>query len=402
MIKACSIAIVLLVSCTGITQANCTLGRFEDLAKLRQLKDVFAPELEEFKLKKDEFFQKGRDEKKKRNTPPIDLSVSGAVDVFNEETVEVGALRFTYDINVPAQLLRRKKSKALEKSYNNRVSNVDLEEDIYFLEKILATVFSDQQKSIYEKRLKLLEDKLAYYLEKKRQGDAVVAEISKTKLEIITLKNKILAVNSRLKMVTVDFPKMNYKLLNNEIIKWDPFFREFKCEMTSFEKSVARDNIEFYRNQKKLDFLENTTSLSIYGSSDLKDLQKSPTYGVGLTLRILSPKQRGEAILASQAGLDQAFRDLKLAEIRLRKLYLEQRSVEELIMANLKAVDAEISERQRLLDELQVRASLGQTTFEEKISVELEQSNLIEVRMQRVYDLYLGWLQFINVRGLEN
>lgn len=402
MIKACASAVIFLTCFAGIAQAKCTLERFDDLEKLRQLKDILAPEIEEFKLKKEEFYQKGADERKRRSTPPVDLSISGSFDVLNDRSVEGSALRLTYDLNVPAQVLRRKKSKSLEKTYENRISNFRLEEDIYFLEKILAAAFSSQQEFVYMKRLELLDRKLEYYLEKKRQGQAVVAEVSETKLEIIALKNKIMAVKSRLEIVTIDFPNIDEKIIDEKKLKWDPSFEIFDCSLNSFEKNVANENIKYYRNQKKLDFVENTGSLSLYGSRDLKNIQKAPTYGLSLNLRILSPKQRGEALSASKAELDQAFRDLKLAEIRLRKLYLEQKNVEELIQSNLKAVDAEISERKRLLEELQVRASLGQTTFEEKISVELELSNLIEVRMQRVYDLYLGWLQFINVRGLEN
>ena len=85
-----------------------------------------------------------------------------------------------------------------------------------------------------------------------------------------------------------------------------------------------------------------------------------------------------------------------------RVLYREQQKVEALIVANLEAVDTEIEERNRILGELSVRAALGQTVFDQKSTTLLELSGMQEVRMQRVFDLYTGWLQFISVRGLED
>ncbi len=95
-------------------------------------------------------------------------------------------------------------------------------------------------------------------------------------------------------------------------------------------------------------------------------------------------------------------RDLHLASYRLDKLYHEQEKVEALIAANLEAVDTEIEERHRILEELSVRAALGQTVFDQKNNTLLELSGMQEVRIQRVFDLYTGWLQFMSVRGLED
>jgi hypothetical protein len=165
---------------------------------------------------------------------------------------------------------------------------------------------------------------------------------------------------------------------------------------------LAQDNVKYFRVQKNIDRVSGTVSSSFFASQDLYDSNSEPTVGVTLNITLLSPKTRGTTIRATSEKLDQSMRDLHLASYRLEKLYREQQKVEALIVANLEAVDTEIEERNRILGELSVRAALGQTVFDQKSTTLLELSGMQEVRMQRVFDLYTGWLQFISVRGLED
>lgn len=398
-IKALSIVFAIFVGVSA--QASCKLDRYPDLGEIRKLKPEIAKSVEEFELQRQGIERKRRNERIDRNTPPIDLGITGSVDQLAGQEYQSAEARLSYDLNVPLQILNRKRSFLLDKNYAARLANIGLEEDIFYLQKALTWVFSREQKKLYRERLRILEEQKVFYEEKKRQGASVISEISKINLEIVSLKNKILAVSSREEMLAFEFSDGNWNILSKTRLDWSPQLQSLNCELNSYEKMLAQDNIEYYRNQKKIDWLGNTTSISAYASQDLIDRQQRPSFGINLEIKLLSTKQRGRAVRAAEADVDQAMRDLTVAEIRLRKLYKEQENVEALIFENIAAIRLEIWERRRLLEELSVRAALGQTVFEEKSATQLEMSSLEEVRLQRVYDLYTGWLQFMQVRGLE-
>lgn len=398
-IKALSIVFVIFVGVSA--QASCKLDRYPDLGELRMLKPEIAKSVEEFELQRQGIERKRRNERIDRNTPPIDLGITGSLDQLSGQDYQSAEARLSYDLNVPLQILNRKRSFLLDKNYAARLANIGLEEDIFYLQKALTWVFSREQKKLYRERLRILEEQKVFYEEKKRQGASVISEISKINLEIVSLKNKILAVSSREEMLAFEFSDGNWDILSKTRLDWSPQLQSLNCDLNSYEKMLAQDNIEYYRNQKKVDWLGNTTSISAYASQDLIDQKQRPSFGINLEIKLLSTKQRGRAVRAAEADVDQAMRDLTVAEIRLRKLYKEQENVEALIFENIAAIRLEILERRRLLEELSVRAALGQTVFEEKSTTQLEMSSLEEVRLQRVYDLYAGWLQFMQVRGLE-
>lgn len=398
-IKTLSIVFAIFVGVSA--QASCKLDRYPDLGELRMLKPEIAKSVEEFELQRQGIERKRRNERIDRNTPPIDLGITGSLDQLSGQDYQSAEARLSYDLNVPLQILNRKRSFLLDKNYAARLANIGLEEDIFYLQKALTWVFSREQKKLYRERLRILEEQKVFYEEKKRQGASVISEISKINLEIVSLKNKILAVSSREEMLAFEFSDGNWNILSKTKLDWSPQLQSLNCELNSYEKMLAQDNIEYYRNQKKVDWLGNTISISAYASQDLIDRQQSPSFGINLEIKLLSTKQRGRAVRAAEADVDQAMRDLTVAEIRLRKLYKEQENVEALIFENIVAIRLEIWERRRLLEELSVRAALGQTVFEEKSATQLEMSSLEEVRLQRVYDLYAGWLQFMQVRGLE-
>lgn len=398
-IKTLSIVFAIFVGVSA--QASCKLDRYPDLGELRMLKPEIAKSVEEFELQRQGIERKRRNERIDRNTPPIDLGITGSLDQLSGQDYQSAEARLSYDLNVPLQILNRKRSFLLDKNYAARLANIGLEEDIFYLQKALTWVFSREQKKLYRERLRILEEQKVFYEEKKRQGASVISEISKINLEIVSLKNKILAVSSREEMLAFEFSDGNWNILSKTRLDWSPQLQSLNCELNSYEKMLAQDNIEYYRNQKKVDWLGNTISISAYASQDLIDRQQSPSFGINLEIKLLSTKQRGRAVRAAEADVDQAMRDLTVAEIRLRKLYKEQENVEALIFENIAAIRLEIWERRRLLEELSVRAALGQTVFEEKSATQLEMSSLEEVRLQRVYDLYAGWLQFMQVRGLE-
>jgi hypothetical protein len=266
----------------------------------------------------------------------------------------------------------------------------------------LSWLYSNELYKMYEKRLEILIEREAYLKEKQQQGLSVTAEVSRAKLEIISLENKILAVKSRQEILVLEFENVNLSVLKNLKISWSPAIRALSCADRSYEITLAQDNVKYFRVQKNIDRVSGTVSSSFFASQDLYDSNSEPTVGVTLNITLLSPKTRGTTIRATSEKLDQSMRDLHLASYRLEKLYREQQKVEALIVANLEAVDTEIEERNRILGELSVRAALGQTVFDQKSTTLLELSGMQEVRMQRVFDLYTGWLQFISVRGLED
>jgi hypothetical protein len=383
-------------------KAECSLSRFSDLSRLLILKEKTAPNIEEYDLQRAGIERKRLDERKDRNSPPIALSLTGSLDQIAGETFESGEARLSYDLNVPLQLLNRKRSKLLDKNYSRRLVNISLEENAFFLQKALSWHFARTQKQLYLDRYEILERQLEYFEEKKKQGESVISEISKIKLERISLKNKILAVQSRADISISEFNLGKTEEFEVVDLEWSPKRLPLNCSSDSYEKLLAQDNIAYYRTQKKVDWIGNTTSLSAYASQDLLNKNEDPSIGLSVNISIISPKERGRAVRSADASLDQSFRDLRLAEIRLRKFFKEQESVEALIFENIAAINAEVSERERILKELGVRASLGQTVFEEQSAALLELSNLREVKIQRVFDLYIGWTQFIQVRGIED
>ena len=380
--------------------ANCEFTRFPDLAKLMALKEKIPAEFQEYNLQRKGIERKRIDERKERNSPPINIELYGSADNIAGNSFESAEVRLSYDINIPLQLLNRKRSKLLDLNYSRRLSNIDLEENAFFLQKALSWHYARKQKNLYSSRYEVLQKQLKYFEEKKKQGASVISDISRNKLELISLKNKILAVQSRIEMASFELPFFDNPLFQKVELDWLPSQERLNCPLISYEKNLARDNVEFYKTQKKIDWLQNTMSISAYASKNIFNKSEGPSIGLGLNFNILSTKERGRAVRSSDASIDESFRDLQIAEIRLRKLFKEQASVEALIFENIHAINSEIIERKRILRELQTRASLGQTIFEEQSSALLELSNLQEVKIQRIFDLYMGWVQFIQVRGI--
>lgn len=401
MIKRLILSGLFILSFTE-AQARCGFDRFSDLAALMALKEQISPKLQEYELQRKSIERKRVDERKDRNSPPVDLSVYGSIDNRVGKSFDNAEVRMSYDLNLPLQILNRKLSKLLDKNYSRRIANIDLEENAYFLQKALSWHFAQAQKKLYIMRYEVLQKQLVYFEEKKRQGDSVISDISKNKLEIIALKNKILAVEFRLEMASFELSFFDDGRFQKSKLDWSPARKPFYCASISYEKKMALDNIEFYRTQKKIDWLRNTMSVSAYASQNILNKSEAPSLGISLNFNILSMKERGRAVRSSDANIDQSYRDLQFSEIRLRKLFKEQDSVETLIFENLNAVNSEILERQRLLGELKARSSLGQTIFEEQSAALLELSNLREVKIQRVFDLYTGWIQFMQVLGIED
>lgn len=382
--------------------SNCGIARFTDLAKLNDIREEFSDYSLEYRLQKAAVEQKKDNERRERNTPPIELSVLLSGTQVSDQFSESAEARFTYDINFALKFLNRTRSFLLEENYEKRLKNIDLEERIEYLKKTLSWLYSNELYKMYEKRLEILVEREAYLKEKQQQGLSVASEVSRAKLEIISLENKILAVKSRQEILVLEFENVNLSVLKNLKISWSPAIRALSCADRSYEITLAQDNVKYFRVQKNIDRVSGTVSSSFFASQDLYDSNSEPTVGVTLNITLLSPKTRGTTIRATSEKLDQSMRDLHLASYRLEKLYREQQKVEALIVANLEAVDTEIEERNRILGELSVRAALGQTVFDQKSTTLLELSGMQEVRMQRVFDLYTGWLQFISVRGLED
>ena len=382
--------------------SNCKTTRFADLALLDNVREKFSDYSLEYKLQKDAVEQKKANEIRERNTPPIELSVLLSGTQVAGRFTESAEARFTYDINFASKFLTRKRSFLLEENYDKRIQNIDFEERIEYLKKTLLWLYSNELSKMYEKRLEILLQREAYLEEKQRQGLSVAAEVSRAKLEIISLENKILAVNFRQEILTLEFENVNLSVLKNVKILWSPVIRAPSCAKRSYEITVAQDNVKYFNVQKNIDRVSETISSSFFASQDLNESKIGPTVGLTLNITLLSPKTRGTTVRATSEKLDQSMRDLHLASYRLDKLYHEQEKVEALIAANLEAVDTEIEERHRILEELSVRAALGQTVFDQKNNTLLELSGMQEVRIQRVFDLYTGWLQFMSVRGLED
>ena len=382
--------------------SNCKTTRFADLALLDNVREKFSDYSLEYKLQKDAVEQKKANEIRERNTPPIELSVLLSGTQVAGRFTESAEARFTYDINFASKFLNRKRSFLLEENYDKRIQNIDFEERIEYLKKTLLWLYSNELSKMYEKRLEILLQREAYLEEKQRQGLSVAAEVSRAKLEIISLENKILAVNFRQEILTLEFENVNLSVLKNVKILWSPVIRAPSCSKRSYEITVAQDNVKYFNVQKNIDRVSETISSSFFASQDLNESKIGPTVGLTLNITLLSPKTRGTTVRATSEKLDQSMRDLHLASYRLDKLYHEQEKVEALIAANLEAVDTEIEERHRILEELSARAALGQTVFDQKNNTLLELSGMQEVRIQRVFDLYTGWLQFMSVRGLED
>ncbi|MDC1480913.1 hypothetical protein N8146_01055 [Ascidiaceihabitans sp.] len=382
--------------------SSCEVERFADLALLNEVREEFSDYSLEYSLQKDAVMQKRVNERRERSTLPIELNVILSGSKVDEKFNETAEARLTYDVNFPLQLLNRKKSFLLDKNYEKRLKNINLEEHIEYLKKTLSWVYSNELSKLYAERLEILVQRQTYLTEKQRQGLSVVAEVSRAKLEIISLKNKILAVESRKEILIFEFENVNTTVLEDLDFSWAPAIEPLSCLKLSYEILLAQDNIAYYNVQKRVDQVGKTLSSNLFVSKDLTNSTSDPTFGINLNLTLIAPKVRGAVVRGTLEKLDQSKRDLRLAAFRLDKLYREQKKVETLITANLEAVDTEIVERNRILEELAIRKALGQTVFDQKSTTLLEVSNLKEVRKQRVFDLYTGWLQFVSVRGLED
>jgi len=372
------------------------------LGVLSDIREEFSEFSLEYRLQQQAVQQKRDYERVERNTPPVELDLTLSASDNSGDLSSSSEARLSYDINFPLQFMNRKRSLLLDENYGKRLENIALEERLNFLRKTLSWKYSQLQSSLYKSRLDILLERESYLTEKDRQGASVTSDLSKIKLEIISLKNKILAVESRAEILLLDFQNVNLDLLKNVHLSWRAGDRPHTCKSRSYEMVLAQDNIKYYSLQKKIDYVGNSLSSNLFATQSLDDVSQDPTVGLTLRLTLVSPKTRGVAVRSTQEELDQAHRDLHLAAVRLDKLYKEQDKVEELIGANLVAIDQEISDRERILEELSVRAALGQTIFDQKSSVMIELSNLEEVRAQRIFDLYTGWLQFMTVRGLED
>ena len=382
--------------------SSCEVERFADLALLNDVREEFSDYSLEYRLQKDAVTQKRVNERRDRSTLPIELNVILSGSRVDEQFNETAEGRLTYDVNFPLQFLNRKRSFLLDNNYEKRLKNINLEEHVEYLKKTLSWVYSNELSKLYAERLEILVQRQTYLTEKQRQGLSVVAEVSRAKLEIISLKNKILAVESRKEILIFEFENVNTTVLEDLDFSWAPAIAPLSCLELSYEILLARDNIEYYDVQKRVDQVGKTLTSNFFVSQDLTNSKSDPTFGINLNLTLISPKVRGNVVRGTLEKLDQSKRDLHLAAFRLDKLYREQKKVETLITANLEAVDTEIVERNRILEELAIRKALGQTVFDQKSTTLLEVSTLKEVRKQRVFDLYTGWLQFISVRGLED
>ena len=381
--------------------ASCTISRFNDLKLLSDIRSDFSDISLEFKMQREAVEQKQRNEKWDRNTPPLELNLALSGSQVGGQVTTGAEVRLSYDINFPLQFMNRARSMLLDENYNKRLGNILLEERLNFLNKALSWKYANLQRSMYVERVSILSEREAYLTEKERQGASVSDELSKLKLEVISLKNKIMAVEARAEILLLEFENVNLKLLEDIDLSWSGTAPDHLCSMTSYEMTLAQDNIKYYSLQKKIDVVGNSVSANLFASQDLQDFESDPTLGVTMNFTVISPKKRGNALRSTQEELDQAKRDLYLAGSRLKKLITEQNKVEELISANISAIDQEIVNRELMLEELSVRAALGQTIFDQKSSLLLELSNLNEARSQRVFDLYSGWLQFIKVKGIE-
>lgn len=397
------LALLLLVVPLGqAAQASCRIDRFNDLGVLSDIREEFSDFSLEYKLQQQAVQQKRDYERVERNTPPVELDLTLSASDSSGDLSSSSEARLSYDINFPLQFMNRKRSLLLDENYGKRLENIELEERLNFLRKALSWKYSQLQSRLYKSRLDILLERESYLTEKDRQGASVTSDLSKIKLELISLKNKILAVESRAEILLLDFQNVNLEILSNARLSWLSGDRPHTCETRSYEMVLAQDNIKYYTLQKKIDYVGNSLASNLFATQSLDDVTQDPTVGLTLRLTLISPKTRGVAVRGTQEELDQAHRDLHLAAVRLDKLYKEQNKVEELIGANLLAIEQEISDRERILEELSVRAALGQTIFDQKSSVMIELSNLEEVRAQRIFDLYTGWLQFMTVRGLED
>ena len=201
--------------------SNCKTTRFADLALLDNVREKFSDYSLEYKLQKDAVEQKKANEIRERNTPPIELSVLLSGTQVAGRFTESAEARFTYDINFASKFLNRKRSFLLEENYDKRIQNIDFEERIEYLKKTLLWLYSNELSKMYEKRLEILLQREAYLEEKQRQGLSVAAEVSRAKLEIISLENKILAVKFRQEILTLEFENVNLSVLKN--VKILPF-----------------------------------------------------------------------------------------------------------------------------------------------------------------------------------
>lgn len=385
-------------------RANCSIERYADLSSLAGLEGVIQFDDLEFQSRLEAYRDNKRLNRIDRNVPPVSVKLSSSLEGSGSESSHFSELRTNYDINFIAQLKKRQLSKKSDGVLTIREAATLNERRLFFLEKMLLISFSKKQLEIYEGRLQNYFSLKKFLQIKITQGEYLSQELSKVNLDILELNNRILAVRTRFEVVKNELGvEIGWDVVEEAAadLEWTPEFSPLICDQVSTETLLADANVRIARIRKNVNLIEDTFSLNVYGAHTLERWEDdNPTYGVAMEIDLFAPKSRGKSKRQGRVDIDQAMRDLHLGTSRVVKLLREQESVEELISSSIKAIDAEISSRRRQLRELSARGELGQSIFQERNSVELELSSLQEVRLQRVYDLYNGWIQFLKAKGL--
>ena len=382
--------------------ANCNIARYMDLGYLYDLRSDLYSELTEFEFERAGMVEQRDLARRNIRDLPVTFSLDGSANAASGLSTVSSELELTYDLNVPLQIAHRRRFEAVEGMYTVHLSNISLRENLYFLQQLLNWKYGQEQLRLIERRLVILQQQIAYLEESDRRGASVATDLSKVRLEVLMQNNKILAVETRMNLAIIPLMLPTTSLLEEVNLSWLPNRDPIFCARMSLEISLAQSNIEIYQIEKEISMWENTTSLSFNASQNLIDPNESPRFGLNFQLNILSPQQRGRAVRGAASNYDQAVRDLYLANYRAEGLLREQTAVEQLLLESISSIDNEIEARKILLRELAIREALGQTVFEQKNTTLLDLIGLEEVRLQSVYDFYTGWLQFLEVRGLEN
>ena len=262
---------------------------------------------------------------------------------------------------------------------------------------------SEELKSIFLKKLSVLEKNLAYYEIRNSMGDVDVDGLRTINQSIQELKDKLFSNQIRLlekiSYLSIDKNKLHSggKISMEKLVITDP-----TCKHNLYHQKISELEFQLLNIEKsRFDFLN---SLQISSNLDLKQqlLEGNTTNQLSINLTLSKSifdgglrKNQEQDFLHK---INSKTREIARNKTKDAEIIRTRIQTEKVFIKSIKSLKSQKNENIKKIEEFNSRNSLGQSVFLEKTNAHIEYYNTVETILRLKADYLRGKVKFLKMR----
>lgn len=266
---------------------------------------------------------------------------------------------------------------------------------------IISILASEKYIKIFEDRRELLNEQIKFYDQRINMGSGEFNKKLEFEQETLELSNKILSAKIK-KQTQIIMNEIN----ETQLHKFDAIGKvnappiKFVCSV--IPKAIRSIDTQIQLLELQLNQAQKRFSPSLLGSvSSVWDENNLNEFSGKLVVNIpiYNGNKKNIDVIKLAQNLENLKRERIVSLLQLEKSALERNKIDEILMASLSSLEAQLLAKDEELAQIDLQQALGASVFEEKMQTKKEISFLEEARLSLITDLYTGWINFMSLRG---